>query len=99
LNTNLSLWTLNPEFFCYLCVAALGIVGVISRAQAVVGIVALLLFAAHAALLWRYGNVYLIQVEALFVYFSFGAFAYLRRDHIPMSPWIAALCCVALLAT
>jgi peptidoglycan/LPS O-acetylase OafA/YrhL len=98
-DTNLSLWTLNPEFFCYLCVAALGIVGVIRRVPAVVGVVTLMLFTAYAALLWRYGNVYLIQVEALFVYFSFGAFAYLRRDHIPMSPWIAALCCVALLAT
>ena len=32
-DTNLSLWTLSPEFFCYLCVAALGIVGVIRRAR------------------------------------------------------------------
>jgi peptidoglycan/LPS O-acetylase OafA/YrhL len=98
-DTNLSLWTLNPEFFCYLCVAAVGIAGVIRRAPAAVGIVALLLFAAYAGLLWRYGNVYLIQVEALFVYFAFGAFAYLKRDHIPISPWIAALCCAALFAT
>ena len=56
-DTNLSLWTLSPEFFCYLCVAALGIVGVIRRAPAAVGIVALLLFAGYAALLWHYGNI------------------------------------------
>jgi peptidoglycan/LPS O-acetylase OafA/YrhL len=98
-NTNLSLWTLNPEFFCYLSVAALGITGVIRRAPAAVGIAALLLFIAYAALLWRYGNIYLIQVEALFVYFAFGAFAYLNRDRIPMSPWIGALCSAVLLAT
>ena len=98
-NTNLSLWTLNPEFFCYLCVAALGIVGVTRRAPAAIGIVALLLFAGYAALLWHYGDIILIEVEALFVYFAFGAYAYLNRDRIPMSPWIAALCAAALLAT
>jgi peptidoglycan/LPS O-acetylase OafA/YrhL len=98
-NTNLSLWTLNPEFFCYLSVAALGTAGVTRRAPAAVGIVAALLFAGYAALLWHYGDIILIEVEALFVYFAFGAFAYLKREHIPMSPWIAALCCTALLAT
>ena len=66
---------------------------------AAVGIVALLLFAAYAALLWHYGDIILIEVEALFVYFAFGAYAYLNRDRIPMSPWIAALCVAALLAT
>ena len=98
-DTNISLWTLNPEFFCYLCVAALGIAGVIRRAPAAVGIAALLLFAGYAALLWHYGDIILIEVEAVFVYFAFGVFAYLNRDRIPMSPWIAALCGAALLAT
>ena len=97
--TNLSLWTLNPEFFCYLCVAIFGVAGVIRRAPAAIGIVALLLFAAYVALLWHYGSIYLIDVEALFVYFAFGAFAYLNRNRIPISPWIAALCFAALLAT
>ena len=98
-DTNLSLWTLSPEFFCYLCVAALGIVGVIRRARGAVGVIALLLFATYAALRWHYGNVYLIEIEALFVYFAFGAFAYLNRDRIPMTAGIAALCFAALLAT
>ena len=98
-DTNLSLWTLTPEFFCYLCVATLGIVGVIRRAPAAVGIIALLLFAGYAALLWHYGNIYLIGWVALFVYFAFGAFAYLNRDRIPMRSWIAALCFATLLAT
>jgi hypothetical protein len=77
---------------------ALGIVGVIRRARGAVGIIALLLFAAHADLLWHYGNIYVIEVEALFVYFAFGAFAYLNRDRIPMAPWIAAVRCATLLA-
>jgi peptidoglycan/LPS O-acetylase OafA/YrhL len=98
-DTNLSLWTLSPEFLCYLCVAALGIVGIIRRARGAVGIVALLLLATYAALLWLYGNIYLIQVEALFVYFAFGAFAYLNRDRIPMTAGIALLCLATLLAT
>ena len=38
-------------------------------------------------------------VEALFVYFAFGAFAYLKRDRIPITPWIAALCFGTLAAT
>jgi peptidoglycan/LPS O-acetylase OafA/YrhL len=98
-DTNLSLWTLSPEFLCYLCVAALGIVGIIRRARGAVGIIALLLFATYAALRWHYGNIYLIQVEALFVYFAFGAFAYLNRDRIPMAAGIALLCLATLLAT
>jgi peptidoglycan/LPS O-acetylase OafA/YrhL len=98
-DTNLSLWTLSPEFFCYVCVAALGIVGVVRRAPGAVAVVALLLFAGYAALLWHYGNIYLIAWEALFVYFAFGAFAYLNRDRIPITPWIAALCFATLLAT
>ena len=53
----------------------------------------------YVALLWHYGSIYLIEVEALFVYFAFGVFAYLNRNRIPISPWIAALCCAALLAT
>jgi peptidoglycan/LPS O-acetylase OafA/YrhL len=98
-DTNLSLWTLTPEFFCYLCVAALGVVGIIRRVPVGVGIVALLLFAAYAGLFWRYGNINLIELVALFVYFAFGAFAYLSRERIPIAPWIAALCFATLLAT
>jgi peptidoglycan/LPS O-acetylase OafA/YrhL len=74
-------------------------VGVIRHARGAVGVIALLLFATYAALRWHYGNVYLIEIEALFVYFAFGAFAYLNRDRIPMTAGIAALCFAALLAT
>jgi peptidoglycan/LPS O-acetylase OafA/YrhL len=99
LDLNLSLWTLNPEFFCYLCIAALGVAGVLRRAPAIVATIALLLLVVYTMLLWRYGDIILIEVEALFVYFAFGSYAYLIRNRLPMSPWIAALCGAALLGT
>ena len=99
LDLNLSLWTLNPEFFCYLCIAALGVVGVLRRAPTIIATVALLLLAGYGMLLWRYGGIILLEVEALFIYFTFGSYAYLIRSRLPMSPWIAAPCAAALLVT
>ncbi|MGC1334854.1 MAG: hypothetical protein WA812_05655, partial [Candidatus Cybelea sp.] len=58
----------------------------------------LMLLAGYTGLLWRYGDIMIVQVLTLFVYFAFGASAYLLRDRIPMSPSIAALCAAAFLA-
>ncbi len=99
LDLNLSLWTLNPEFFCYCCIAALGVVGVLRRVPAIVATIALLLLAGYTMLLWRYGDIILIEIEALFVYFAFGSYAYLVRSRLPILPWIATLCAAALLGT
>jgi peptidoglycan/LPS O-acetylase OafA/YrhL len=96
---NLSLWTLNPEFFCYLCIAAFGVMGALRSGPITIAIVDLMLLAGYTGLLWRYGDIMIVQVLTLFVYFAFGASAYLVRDRIPMSLSIAALAATALLAT
>ncbi len=96
---NLSLWTLNPEFFCYLCIAAVGLTGALRSGPAVVAAAALALLGGYTGLLWRYGDIMVVQVLTLFVYFAFGAFAYLIRDRIPMAASLALLCAAALLGT
>jgi peptidoglycan/LPS O-acetylase OafA/YrhL len=96
---NLSLWTLNPEFFCYLCIAAFGVVGALRSGPIVIAAVDLMLLAGYTGLLWRYGDIMIVQILTLFVYFAFGASAYLVRDRIPMSLSIAALAATVLLAT
>ena len=58
-----------------------------------------MLLAGYTGLLWRYGDIMIVQVLTLFVYFAFGASAYLLRDRIPMSLSIAALAAAAFLAT
>lgn len=96
---NLSLWTLNPEFFCYLCIAAFGVMGALRSGPKAIAAVDLMLLAGYTGLLWRYGDIMIVQVLTLFVYFAFGASAYLLRDRIPMSLSIAALAAAAFLAT
>ncbi len=96
---NLSLWTLNPEFFCYLCIAALGVMGAFRSGPIVIAAVALTLLAGYTGLLWRYGDIMIVQVLTLLVYFAFGASAYLNRARIPMALWIAVPCAAALLGT
>jgi peptidoglycan/LPS O-acetylase OafA/YrhL len=59
----------------------------------------LILLAGYTGLLLRYGDIMVVQVLTLLVYFAFGASAYLVRDRIPMSLSFAALAAVALLAT
>ena len=96
---NLSLWTLNPEFFCYLCIAAFGVMGALKGGPVVIAAVALMLLAGYTGLLWRYGDIMVVQTLTLIVYFVFGASAYLIRARIPMALWIAVLCAAALLGT
>ena len=64
-----------------------------------VAAVALMLLTSYTGLLWRYGDIMIVQVLTLLVYFVFGASAYLIRARIPMALWIAVLCAAALLGT
>jgi peptidoglycan/LPS O-acetylase OafA/YrhL len=99
---NSSLWTLEYEFTCYLCVAALGIAGVIRRAPALIAGSALCLFFCYVFLLWRFGGhgmPIILAPLGLFVYFATGSYAYLVRDRVPIRAWVAALCGAALIVT
>jgi peptidoglycan/LPS O-acetylase OafA/YrhL len=99
---NSSLWTLEYEFTCYLCVAALGIAGVIRRAPALIAGSALCLFFYYGFVLWRFGGhgmPIILAPLGLFVYFATGSYAYIVRDRVPIHGWIAALCGAALIGT
>jgi peptidoglycan/LPS O-acetylase OafA/YrhL len=99
---NSSLWTLEYEFTCYLCVAALGIAGVIRRAPALIAGSALFLFSYYILVLGRFGGHGMPLILAplgLFVYFAAGSYAYIVRDRVPMRGWVAALCGAALIVT
>jgi peptidoglycan/LPS O-acetylase OafA/YrhL len=99
---NGSLWTLAYEFGCYLAVAALGIVGIIRRTPALVAIASLVLFCSYLGLTWHFairGDTIGLDVFSLFVYFGFGSAAYLLRDRIPMTWWLASLCVAVLAGT
>ncbi len=99
---NSSLWTLEYEFTCYLCVAALGIAGVIRRAPALIAGSALCLFFYYILVLWRFGGhgmpIFLAPL-GLFVYFATGSYAYIVRDRVPIRGWVAVLCAAALIGT
>ncbi len=73
--------------------------GALRSRAVVIAVIDLMLLAGYTAALWRYGDIMIVQVLTLLVYFAFGASAYLVRDRIPMSLSIAALCAAALLAT
>jgi peptidoglycan/LPS O-acetylase OafA/YrhL len=99
---NSSLWTLEYEFTCYLCVAALGIAGVIRRAPVLIAGSALCLFFYYISVLWRFGGhgmPIILAPLGLFVYFAAGSYAYIVRDRVPIRGWAAALCAAALIGT
>jgi peptidoglycan/LPS O-acetylase OafA/YrhL len=92
---NGSLWTLAYEFGCYMAVAALGVIGVVRRAPALLGIAAIGLFCTYLGLTWHFaihGDTIGLDIFSLFVYFAFGSAAYLLRDRIPMTWWLASVC-------
>ncbi len=99
---NGSLWTLAYEFGCYLAIAAIGVAGIVRRSPALVAVAALLLFCAYLGLTWRFavrGDTVGLDVFSLIVYFGFGSAAYLLRDRIPATWWLASLCAAVLAAT
>jgi peptidoglycan/LPS O-acetylase OafA/YrhL len=86
---NGSLWTIRPEFTCYLLVAAIGLFS-LYRFRIVVLIISALVYAnyAHGIFLGekigRYDG-------HLLAYFMVGMSAWLWRDKIPLSKWSASM--------
>ncbi len=98
---NGSLWTLQWEFLCYVCVAILGIFTMLRKTRTAVGILAISTFALYVILVWQHtahGMPTILDTLSLFVYFSLGSCAYLFRDVIPMRGSIAVCCTLALFA-
>ena len=96
---NLPLWSLWPEFVCYLSVAALGLLGVLKRKRGIVAILFAWGILFFAVAMWEFGQhpppvgQWVVGVS---ICFSAGSCAYLFRERIPMRWWIAALCLAAL---
>jgi peptidoglycan/LPS O-acetylase OafA/YrhL len=87
---NASLWTLTYEFLCYLIVAIIGFAGVLKGRPVYVAVAAAALYTVYTIAIFRGAGAILITwVLVLFIYFFAGSFAYLFRDRLPMSPWIA----------
>lgn len=88
---NGALWTLTFEAFCYLLVAALGLVGVLSRRRWVV----LALAAALIVLTVLQENGVAVPMRdmtlRLTLMFALGALAHLYAERIPMNTWLGVL--------
>jgi peptidoglycan/LPS O-acetylase OafA/YrhL len=93
---NGSLWTLQPELFCYLVVAGLGALGLLARRRLVLAGTGLL-YAVYIAQVVRLGASP-TDWTRLILYFACGSVAWLYRDRFPLGNRIATfLCCAAIL--
>jgi peptidoglycan/LPS O-acetylase OafA/YrhL len=102
-SANGSLWTINPEFMCYLLVAAIGLFGFFKHRS--------LIFAALLVMLGYYSLTLLLEGEAsiqfnknffIFLFFTMflsGACAWLWRDKIPIHPALTILALMIVLIT
>jgi peptidoglycan/LPS O-acetylase OafA/YrhL len=88
---NGALWTLTYEGFCYMVVAALGVVGLLRRRRWVVPALAVAIFAL--TVLHENGVVMPIRAQTLrlTLMFALGAVAYLYADRIPMRASLGVL--------
>lgn len=96
---NLNLWTLKPEFFCYVLMAAMIVTGVIRRSRLVIAAVAVLLAASlvvnifHNISEGNFGhNPYMPYVVV--VYFMLGVAAFHWRDFIPVDSRLFAVAAI-----
>jgi peptidoglycan/LPS O-acetylase OafA/YrhL len=87
---NASLWTIRVEFMLYLVTAFLGWMALL-QSRAAFNAIALIMLVASVTIesipvpgwsrfAWLYAGVFL-----------FGAFLYVNRRHVPLTPWIAIL--------
>jgi peptidoglycan/LPS O-acetylase OafA/YrhL len=92
---NGSLWTLQPELFCYLIVVGAGVLGLLTRRRLVLFAVGLL-YAVHAAQVTRGVNG--MEFTGLLLYFALGALYWLYRDRlIPGNLVVLAGCAAAII--
>jgi peptidoglycan/LPS O-acetylase OafA/YrhL len=93
------LWTLRNEFLCYLFVAGLGVSGILRRAKVVPLLIAIGLLALYLAALAASGPARAVYAH-LFdhtydenvsqtIYFFLGSAAYLYRDRLVLSRYLA----------
>jgi peptidoglycan/LPS O-acetylase OafA/YrhL len=100
---NGSLWTINPEFMCYLLVAAIGLFGFFKHRFLI--FTAFLTMFGHYSLTLLLEGVASIQYDRGFFVFLFatvffwGACAWLWRDKIPIHPALAILALIITLIT
>jgi len=95
---NGSLWTLPIELKFYVGCLAAGVCGLFRRAWRynAAFIAGIALFAWHPD--WFPVHPELAVVRHLAFGFALGAFAWVNRDRLPLSPWLAALALVVLFA-
>jgi peptidoglycan/LPS O-acetylase OafA/YrhL len=91
---NLSLWSLFWELLCYSAVLTLGLLRAL-RASVLKG--AALLFWAWMTVITMTGQwlhlpneVWMVAIPRLGLMFTLGSLAYLHRDRVPVSGWLAA---------
>jgi len=105
---NGSLWTLAVEVQCYVLLAVAGLIGLLARRRLLLVLFVLLLVfvvvdtrEGYTAGLVSSGpfEAYLTNVFRLTAYFTAGTLAWLYRERIPLSPWLALLAVLALAAT
>jgi peptidoglycan/LPS O-acetylase OafA/YrhL len=93
------LWTLRNEFLCYLFVAGLGVSGILRRARAIPLLIAIGLLALYLAALAASGPARAVYAHLLnnpydesvsqTIYFFLGSAAYLYRDRLVLSRYLA----------
>ena len=94
-----ALWTLHNEFLCYLFVAGLGVSGILRRARAIPLLIALGLLALYLAAMAASGPARAVYAHLLHnpydesvsqtIYFFLGSAAYLYRDRLVLSRYLA----------
>ena len=90
---NGSLWTLQPELFCYLVVAGLGALGLLAKCRLVLAATGLL-YIVYIAQVLRLGASPLDWTR-LILYFACGSVAWLYRDQFTLGNRLATWLCGA----
>ena len=94
--SNGSLWTLQPELYCYLIVAGLGVTGALRRRP--VALFWVVLFGGYLLQLLHTGNVQ-NSFWRLVLYFGAGALFFLHRDRVRFGhPVLVAVAASAIVA-